>query len=50
VSSGGIVTPAAVRVIALGSATYRFNIQSSFDQRQDARTESSRARPHGTWR
>jgi hypothetical protein len=47
VSSGGIVTPAAVRVIALGSATYRFNIQSSFDQRQDARTTLAEGRLEG---
>jgi hypothetical protein len=47
VSSGGIVTPVAVRVIALGSATYRFNIQSSFDQRQDARTTLAEGRLEG---
>ena len=47
VSRDGIVTPAAVRVIALGGATYRFNIQSSFDQRQDARTVLAEGRLEG---
>jgi hypothetical protein len=47
VSSGGIVTPVAVRVVALGGAMYRFNIQSSFDQRQDARTTLAEGRLEG---
>ena len=38
VGKDGMVTPLAVRVIALGGAGYSFNIQPAFDQRQDAQT------------
>ena len=47
VSSDGTVTPVAVRVIALGGASYRFNIQPTFDQRQDAQTEVTEGRLEG---
>lgn len=38
VSNMGIVTPVALRVIALGGSDYRFTIQPSFDQRDDENT------------
>jgi hypothetical protein len=47
VTREGAVAPVAVRVIALGGANYRFNIQPSFDQRQDAQTEIAEGRLEG---
>jgi hypothetical protein len=47
VSSDGRVTPVAVRVIALGGSTYRFNVQPAFDQRLDDRTMLAEGRLEG---
>jgi len=47
VAKDGTVRPVAVRVIALGNSTYRFNIQPSFDKRQDDRTVVADGRLEG---
>jgi len=47
VSADGIVRQVAVRVIALGSSTYRFNIQPAFDQRSDEKTVVAEGRLEG---
>ena len=38
VTDKGLVIPLAVRAVALGGGTYRFNVQSAFDMRDDDHT------------
>ncbi|HMK38765.1 MAG TPA: hypothetical protein VK569_05455, partial [Bacteroidota bacterium] len=47
VSNDGVVAPLAVQVIALGGGTYRFVVQPSFDQKQDAQTMVTEGRLDG---
>ena len=47
VGRDGTVMPVAVRVIALGGATYRCNIQPAFDQRHDERAVVAEGRLEG---